>query len=327
MAEYALKDYVSLITKLLQCSEGEEWALFRRYSHLVNAELVQVLEQIAQNFIRQGDSRTASLLHHWSTEIQKQLEHKRIQQSEPVEQDRYDDLIQLLLDCPQGYENTILAQHEALIDQGLVHRMGEIAQQIALRGDSSHAQYIREVAAQIDQMLSSSESSAPESVTSSVQPPRETAHVTLTSPEPRTTPLRSGIEINQADQRIFSLCDKLDSLILNLSKVAEAIATQSQHSPPLSYLDTLEKAQANKWLLSTHEVGMILGTKPHCSSSSTEYLRGGWRFVKCGKVGRDLLWQVYKIQPSQPNIATAEFENNLSPSSTAEMVETDPWLA
>ena len=333
MAEYALKDYVSLITKLLQCSEGEEWALFHRYSHLVNIELVQVLEQIARNFIRQGDSRTASFLQNWAVEIQSQLKQKAVHEPEQLTQDAHYELIQLLLDCPRSHVNTILNQKRSMIDENLVRRMESVAEQMATDGDSQQAQFLIDLATQIHQKLSQWETSEPAFIPPHVQTQIDPSDANLavdanlTAKESPPVSSCADNETLQPDTKMSSVCYKLESLVLSISKLAEAIATQSNHAQPLSYLETLEKAQANAWLLTTHEVGMILGAKPHCSSSSIEYLRGGWRFVKCGKVGRDLLWQVFKIDPSDANLTENHSSAAFEPSLSLPTMEPDPWLA
>ncbi|MEL7011380.1 MAG: hypothetical protein AAGM29_22740, partial [Cyanobacteria bacterium J06588_4] len=67
---------------------------------------------------------------------------------------------------------------------------------------------------------------------------------------------------------------------------------------PLWYMDVLEKALANNWILTTDEVEKLIGVKPHCEHNQTEYRRGCWIFTKTGKVGAKTGWSVDKVVES-----------------------------
>lgn len=329
MTQYTIKDYVALITKLLQCPEGEEWALLHRYQYLVNHELLEVLEQISQNFMRQGDSVTAQTLHQWAIEIQQSLPPQTRQKNEPLDQDRYDELIQLLLDYPEGYESTILTQHRAMIDQTLLDRMRKVAQIMADKGESEHAQYLMDLAAQIHQILNPGIQGEDSAIASTPvdQDSPELSREGLAEETPIAIQLAPSPQGRQEQVNETSASTQLDSLLQSLNQLTGAIANQTKSASSFSYLDILEKAQAHEWLLSTHEIQTIIGTKPHCSTSNPEYHHGGWRFVKCGQVGRNLLWQVFKLKPS--DVISAEQKSDVGTEFSLPLLalEADPWTA
>jgi hypothetical protein len=75
----------------------------------------------------------------------------------------YLNLIQQLLDCPQGEEENILQANAELVDGGLVQVMEQVAAQRAENGDENMAQCLGNLARQLVAMLgNSSISSTPE---------------------------------------------------------------------------------------------------------------------------------------------------------------------
>jgi hypothetical protein len=74
-----------------------------------------------------------------------------------------------------------------------------------------------------------------------------------------------------------------------------AIASRLQPIDPIAYNASLEKAQANNWILSTSEVQQLIGVKPTCPYNGTIFIRGCWAFTKAGKVGSQIGWKVKKI--------------------------------
>jgi hypothetical protein len=73
-----------------------------------------------------------------------------------------------------------------------------------------------------------------------------------------------------------------------IEQLAKAI---NQNSNPLANYDALEKACSNNWIISTHKVYDLIGSKPH----GNEYVWGSWRFIAKGKLGRGKGWLVEKI--------------------------------
>lgn len=331
MIQYDLKDYIAFITKLLECPEGEEWALFRRYDHLINAQLVEVMEQISDNLMRQGDGRSANFLHHWAKEIQQKLEQAHYLESHASQED-YDELIQALLDCPRGHENTILSQQEPLINLGLVNRMEQIAQKMAMNGNAYHAQYLMDIATQLNHKLSQSPQ---QQVNTGQQTNGHLIPVALNPEESELDALNPLIPEDSSKAKDVVDATKLttelpelkliQALAQSISKLTEAIASTAAPQKSLDYLDVLDKAQTKEWLLTTHELETILGVKPRCSASENEYHHGGWRFIKSGKIGRDLLWQVLKFNPAEVKNSSLSTIAPIESSFSGAEIEPDPW--
>lgn len=64
----------------------------------------------------------------------------------------------------------------------------------------------------------------------------------------------------------------------------------------LKHYEELEKAYEKGWLLSTSELAGLL--KMSAGSITKEFKRGGFRFVKAGKNGRESAWKVLKAESS-----------------------------
>lgn len=329
MTQYTVKDYVSLINKLLQCPKGEEWVLFNQHQDLVNHEMVQVLEQISQNFTRHGDPITAQFLHQWAGEIQQHLKQEALQHSTPLDQDRYDELIQLLLDCPEGYESRILTQQKAMVDHKLLDRMRTVAQTMAINGELENAQYLIDLATQINQTFNAvnlQNEGMPDPNINQPEKSHDLKRAVLNAKQSMAVESTDPLNYLSPDSYATTF-PKLDALLQSLDQLATAIKKQTNSMSKLSYLDILEKAHLHKWLLTTHELKAILGTKPHYSSSTLEYHHGGWRFVKCGKVGRNTLWQVFKLKPLEIIPSEQKSNSNSDSSLPISIMEADPWIA
>jgi hypothetical protein len=84
-------------------------------------------------------------------------------------------------------------------------------------------------------------------------------------------------------------------------RLIEAIAQYSQPRSPLWYHAELEKASISGWLLTTREIKQLLGVKPVCKPGETTYQRGGWQFIKSGKIGGQTAWHVQKLELASVN--------------------------
>jgi hypothetical protein len=150
MNQAHLTKYLEIIQELLTCPSGEEWVRLKRHEDWVNPEFVQVMEQVAAQLTREGNQDAARFLHNWAAKLHHILV-KEVNPSNP-EADRdqaYLALIQALLDCPEGTERRILAEHQALIGPGLVQKMYEIAQQLQQQGANEAATYLHNLAVEL----------------------------------------------------------------------------------------------------------------------------------------------------------------------------------
>lgn len=79
------------------------------------------------------------------------------------------------------------------------------------------------------------------------------------------------------------------------SKFVSQIATFLQPPNPLWYMQVLEQAAVNHWLLTTKEVRELIGVKPRLIKGEKAYRRGCWLFEKVGQIGSQTAWRVSKI--------------------------------
>ncbi len=86
-----------------------------------------------------------------------------------------------------------------------------------------------------------------------------------------------------------------EELLGVIEVLGTAIASKLQPVDPISYNASLEKAQANNWILSTSEVQQLIGIKPSCKKGKKTFTRGCWTFIKTGKMGSQTGWRVSKV--------------------------------
>ena len=58
--------------------------------------------------------------------------------------------------------------------------------------------------------------------------------------------------------------ESLAEIAESLRNLEEIVFSRLQPSNPLWYMDILERAQANAWVLTTEEVEDLIGVKPRC---------------------------------------------------------------
>ncbi len=85
-----------------------------------------------------------------------------------------------------------------------------------------------------------------------------------------------------------------EELLEIIEVLGTAIARQLKPDP-IAYNASLEKAQANNWILSTSEVQQLIGVKPSCKKGKNVFIRGCWTFIKTGKMGSQTGWRVSKV--------------------------------
>lgn len=306
MNKPSLKAYLDLIQGLLSCPQGEEWILLRQHGELVNLGLVEVMEQVANYFTIEGKTKPAKFLHNWAS----QLHHILLDNiPSPDNQDdkthAYLELIQSLLDCPEGLEQQILTAHQDLINPELIKVMQEVSDRL-MPNDSETADYLNNLAAELNRTwLKHHEFEptfkpeiAPDPWLEEPEPVPVLDRAIAETPEQSeeiakqqskiTAPLSSPGSI--ANEYLFKLLTKIAE---SLDKLEATIATK-QVANTLWYMEVLEKAAAAKWILTTEEVEQLIGVKPHCHHDETDYHRGNWVFIKAGKVGAQLGWRVSK---------------------------------
>ena len=81
-----------------------------------------------------------------------------------------------------------------------------------------------------------------------------------------------------------------DSPMVMLERLVGVVVSNIQPRSPLWFHDELEKAAKQGWILSTSEVETLIGVKP----KGEVFCRGGWEFVRAGKIGNQGAWKVNK---------------------------------
>lgn len=152
MKQQRLNAYLKLIQELLTCPQGEEWLRLKHHEDLVDAEFLQVMEQVAIRLSQQGDHESATFLHSWAAKLRHVLaEDAPPAPAEADQSELYLALIQQLLECPDGMEAEILKANQALIGPGLVHMMHQVAGQLIRQGEVETAQFLEGLAYQLNQ--------------------------------------------------------------------------------------------------------------------------------------------------------------------------------
>ncbi len=61
MYEERLQAYRNLIDALLNCTEGQEWKLLQAHPELLDSDLIEVMEEVADELQEKGDEKRAYL--------------------------------------------------------------------------------------------------------------------------------------------------------------------------------------------------------------------------------------------------------------------------
>ena len=329
MDQQRLQADLRLIQELLTCPQGEEWILLKQNENLVDADFVQVMEQVAAQLFREGDRQAAKFLHNWAAQLHHILI-KDVDVPEPnaKQAEAYLQLIQALIDCPQGKENELLSHHSDLLGPGLVAMMHQVAQKMAHEGIDETAQFLENLANQINQSwiqthVSPQRSPAQETPESSPSPSSSLSpssspslHEAEAIPDPwdSEAPLSSALHLKVPQQIANGLNDvalllhQIDKTLAAQTQVLKTLAdhinrspdststTTNQQNNPLWYMDVLERACNSNWIVTTEEIEQLIGIKPKCHADETSYQRGCWRFEKVGKLGAQTAWRVHKSE-------------------------------
>ena len=326
MDQSQLQAYLHLIQQLLACPKGEEWIVLRQNEGLVTPDLVQVMEQVATQLDRQGNPREAKFLHN----LAGQLHHLFLAQTLPTapsddRQQAYLQVIQELLECPQGQEGQVLAQHRDLLGPGLVRTMQQVANQLAANGDAQAAEYLHQWAQELARLWLEQQNfqppakpaptPVPEVTTDLASVPPPVAPVVPPTPPPTVAePAPTGIPpspdlatdlwasevevptpLAPAIPSSARLGEYLQGLTAALTQLNQTLRAQTQApANPLWYMEVLEQACSGGWLLTSDEVQHLIGVKPNCPRGEDHFQRGCWVFVKAGKLGSQTAWQVEK---------------------------------
>ncbi|MFM7470292.1 MAG: hypothetical protein ACKO5P_02110 [Nodosilinea sp.] len=332
MHQQSLQAYLHLIQQLLACPNGEEWILLRQNEGLVTPDLVQVMEQVANQLAHQGSSKEAKFLHN----LAGQIHHLFLAQTlpPPPQDDRaeaYLKVIKELLACPEGEEGRVLAAHPDLLGPGLVRAMQQVGDQLAVNGDREAAQYLQQWARELSRLWLQQQNFQP-LTKPTAEPEPEVPPIPVVVPEadlstatkvqapPMPPPLADGPEdfwteaqaVAREDTSpapvpsepspslvsglpLAALTQHLETIATALTRLNQTLQTQTPaNSNPLWYMEVLEQAFTGGWILTSEEVQQLIGVKPACTRGEDRFYRGCWVFVKAGKLGAQTAWQVQK---------------------------------
>jgi len=301
-----LQAYLQLVEQLLSCPHGEEWTLLERNEQLVTPDLVQILEQLAVQMAGEGKADAAKYLHHWAKQINHLFEVAVHHQGSDEKSQAYLKLIQSLLDCPSGSEVDILAANEQLIDASLVKMMKQVAAQMARRDEAEAARFLSNLAAEIGRNLvpvDNFKANLQKDVSlTGLDNNRfvnfEKFNEPIAIPHNKPDTLQEEPQLDNSTKQWID--ESLAEIAESLRNLEDIVFSRLQPSNPLWYMDILERAQANAWVLTTEEVEDLIGVKPRCEAGKNSYQRGCWMFVKVGKMGSHTGWRVVKEEVEIP---------------------------
>ncbi|MCF3647966.1 tetratricopeptide repeat protein, partial [Planktothrix agardhii] len=61
MDEQRFNDYINLIQELINCENGKEWETLRNHAHLVDEDLVQIMQLLAEEMEQAGEANAGWL--------------------------------------------------------------------------------------------------------------------------------------------------------------------------------------------------------------------------------------------------------------------------
>ncbi len=261
--------YLDLIQQLLACPEGKEEQLLIAHETLIGPGLVNKINEVAKQLYRQGEEASAQYL----ASIAKELSQAWLQEHD----------------------------FSAQLQKAPVHRTpAPYARAYSAASSAPPASSeplplpVDEPVDELDNPWFSSEDtdSAPDfpSPPSPVQaPPKQTKPLPGLDVEhvPEVSPVKDAAAP-------MAIAEGLQAIAQALQQINHTLALQRSPSS-LQHLAMLEQACAAQWQLTTEEVELLLGVRPHCPPHETTYQRGEWCFTKVGKLGSQTAWQVTKV--------------------------------
>jgi hypothetical protein len=261
--------YLDFIQSLLDCPTGLEEELLTANQELIGPGLVHTMQQVASQLAANGDQETAIHLQHWAIELnrlwveQHDFQPTVKQESEPKHIDHQPAVTQSI---PSPVQNPQPSEQVEL---------GSLAP--TETEEDIWADIPEKPAETSPQPLPSLEISLTEAA--QVSPAQDLA------PKADLPNLSTYEQINR----------HLETIAKVLSRLSETL-TSSVQTPadPLWYMETLERANAGNWMLTSSEIEKLIGVKPSCPKGSESFQRGSWIFIKAGKVGTQTGWRVNK---------------------------------
>lgn len=258
--------YLELIKALLACPKGSENELLAANQDLIGPGLVQMMQQVAAQMAANGEQETASYLQHWANELNGRWLHQHGFQAMPSKPEPE----------PQPIGN------------GPIPRPSSATTVPPLSRSAVPPQDLEDFWAE-----------APESPVQTMPSPLSMPPTVVPPPvENGAVPASLDVSLyEQMNRHLAAIATALTQLNTTLTPPA------TPPTDPLWYMETLERAYTGNWILTSEEIQKLVGVKPSCPKGSDSFQRGGWVFVKAGKVGTQMGWHVLKEKPPQTSEA------------------------
>lgn len=257
--------YLELIQALLNCPKGSEGELLAANQELIGPDLVQMMQQVAAQLATSGDQETADYLQQWATELnQLWLQQHDFQ---PIQkQDAASNPLKAPVAPPTPIEEPSLQPAAASQPDRPIPAEEDFWAEPSENGTQSNGRPMSPA------------------IRTTVGPPQPLSNQEVTA----ATPVANLAIYEQINHH-------LDTIAQALTQISEAMTHSTQPPPdPLRYMEVLEHAYAGNWILTSAEIQALIGVQPTCTKGSESFQRGGWIFVKAGKVGAQTGWRVKK---------------------------------
>ncbi|MEL6579536.1 MAG: CHAT domain-containing tetratricopeptide repeat protein [Cyanobacteria bacterium J06621_12] len=144
--------YLQIIDMLLNSSSEQTSQILQQNSQLVDEGFLQAVNYYAHKLREDGQEKPTAYLFNLVRQLSQAFE------SAPENrQQAYLQLIQGLLQCPNGEEGQILESNQELIDAGLIETMQQVAAEFDEQG-SNNGNWLRNIAQNLTQYLNDSQS-------------------------------------------------------------------------------------------------------------------------------------------------------------------------
>lgn len=159
MEKSRLQAYMNLIRELLLCPSGEEWEILRANGELVDAQLIELMEQVAIRAEEKGAEGTVAFLRDLGKRLSATINQNNQDEDSESPSD-YLRLVETLLHCESGLEPEILREHKDLIDTRLVVTLRQVAGILAEIGEGNASVYLHSIADPLAEALENASSDA-----------------------------------------------------------------------------------------------------------------------------------------------------------------------
>lgn len=180
--------------------------------------------------------------------------------------------------------------------------MKQVAQQLKQQGVMDSALYLENLAAELNQAWIETHEFQPDLNKATNDEPlkphdTETTHHTVHPPAAYS--LTTSLNL-KAQQQLADAIYEMSQVLHQLNQTLSNPKNQATPTNPLWYMEVLERAATEQWLLTTEEIEQLIGIRPKCHGQEKTYSRGTWTFTKVGKLGAQTAWKVIKTQFHNP---------------------------